>query len=150
MHNRLRQSSTYLATGSGKSRQLVTWGMNSNTTSEQDRQIERAAGIANTVDDLLAIIRDLDDQLDEWSEKTGYGTADDAKAELESRAAGIDCLKQELEEARGTVEDLEIQRNSLERERDAADADARDSRQQLEVACRRIEALETQIVEATT
>lgn len=124
--------------------------MNSNTTSAQDTILYQARNNSTLVQDLLDIIDDLDTQLDCWADATDCGEPQDAKAELESRAAGIDQLKTELKEVRGLLEDSEVQRNSLERERDAADADARDTRRQLETAERRIEELETQIVEATT
>ncbi len=123
--------------------------MNSNTTSAQDHQIREASKVA-TIDDLLAIISDLDDQLDDWSDKTGYGTPDDAKAELESRAAGIDQLNSELAAAKCRVSELEWDAEGVVNREAVLEAELKEARRQLETAERRIEELETQIVEATT
>lgn len=114
-----------------------------NTTREQDDQI-RAARESTTIDDLIKIIDELDDKV---------SAADDA---LEERTAEVRALEKLLSERNAQIRDLESDLENARKSRDrvertcaAADADAREAREALRIAEKRIDELESQIVDAT-
>lgn len=77
--------------------------MPDNTDAHQNADI-RAAKNATHVDDLIAIIGDLDSQITQWKDASKFDLPRDLEIHLKEQDSRIEELKSELEQARDRYE----------------------------------------------